>query len=33
MESKDVDGDDEGSFGGTKPKVRARELEGVRTKS
>lgn len=28
-----VDGDDKRSFGGTKPKVRARELEGIRTKS
>lgn len=28
-----VDEDDKGSFGETKPEVRARELEGVRTKS
>lgn len=28
-----VDEDDKGSPGGTKPGVRARELEGVRTKS
>lgn len=30
---RDIDKDDEGSFEGTKPEVRARELEGVRTKS
>lgn len=31
--ARGVDGNDEGSFGGTKPEVRTRELEGVETKS